>query len=233
MVIPPKRPVATITASKDLSEGVKWFRLGLSEPIDFVPGQYVDLRFPGEKRYHAFSIASSPSIKGEVELVVKREHEFTTRMFGSPDGTQLECIAPLGQFMQEFDGDIVMIAGGIGVTPFLSMVRNARDTHDASKNYWLFYSARNRAALAFEEELRQLHDENEHINIVFTLTREQPEGWDNELGHFNKDMLLKHLENFDNKTFCTCGPDKMVEAMIGMLTEAGVPEDKILHESWG
>ncbi len=233
MVVPPKHLTATITATQSFTDEIKWFRLGLSEPIDFFPGQYVDLRFPGEQRYHAFSIASSPAVKGEIELVVKKEHEFTTKLFESAEGTQLESLAPLGRFMQELKGDIVMIAGGVGVTPFLSLMRHARDAKLTDRQFWLFYSCRTQEHIVLQDELRALHDENDHCNVVFTLTREQPPGWDHELGHFNKDLLLKHLEHFDNKLFCTCGPDKMVNAMMDMLKEAGVPEDKILHESWG
>ncbi len=231
---PPKRCTATILESADCGGDVRRFRLRLGAPLAFAPGQYVSLRFPGEHRFHAFSIASGPQNREEIELVVKREGDFTARLFASPPGTELECMGPMGRFLEEgsLHGDLVMVAGGVGVTPFLSMVRWARDRKREDRDYWLFYSCRTRDAIVHEEELRTLA-EQPRIHVVFTLTRESPEGWDGELGHIDKAMLLKHLGSLDGKTFATCGPGRMVDAIAAMLREAGVPDERILHESWG
>jgi ferredoxin-NADP reductase len=232
MVNPPKRMTATITAKKSFNEEVMWFRLGLSEPIEFVPGQYVSLRFPGETRYHAFSIASSPKIKGEIELIIKKEQEFTTKLFAAEEGATLECMGPMGRFMQDYEGDVVMIAGGVGITPFLGLLRWACDFDQKDRQFWLFLSNRTRDRIVLEDELREL-DKVENLHVVFTVTREQPPEWDGELGHFDKEKLLKHLDTFENKTFYTCGPGKMVDALCSMLVDAGVPEEKVKQESWG
>lgn len=231
--LPPKRLTATILETLRLSDEISWFRLGLSQPIGFSPGQYVSLRFPGELRFHAFSIASSPAKRQELELVVKKEREFTTRMLSSPPGTVFELLGPMGKFMENPEGDVVMIAGGVGVTPFLSAVRAARDGEDRRRQWWLFYSCRTRQDIVAEEELRKLHDLNDHVHVVFTLTRETPSGWDGELGHVDKAMLERHLGRLDGKTFYTCGPGRLIDAMAAMLKEAGVPSERILTESWG
>lgn len=231
--LPPKRLTATIAEKRSVADDIMWFRLSLSEPIEFLPGQYVDLRFPGESRYHAFSIASGPARKEEVELVVKRVHAFTERLFQSPEGSALECLAPLGRFLQGVTDDLVMIAGGVGITPFLSVVRQARDAQKEDKEYWLFVSCRSREQFCVEEELRRLPTENPHIHVVLTLTRETPDGWDQERGRVDTAMLLRHLGSLDGKTFATCGPAQMVEAVTAMLGEAGIPDDKVLRESWG
>jgi ferredoxin-NADP reductase len=228
-----KQLVATLLESKPLTEQVSWFRLRLSEPLDFAPGQYVDLRFPGEERYHAFSFAGSPARKDEVELVIKLEKEFTTRLFSSPLGTRLEALAPLGRFMANPRGDVVMIAGGVGVTPFLSMVRWARDANLQDRHYWLFYSCRTRADIFHAEELRALPAQNPNIHVVLTVTRETPPGWDGELGHIDRAMLLKHLGSLEGKSFYSCGPARLTEEMVAMLQEAGVPKEMIFTESWG
>ncbi|MBR9693353.1 FAD-dependent oxidoreductase [Candidatus Woesearchaeota archaeon] len=229
---PPKHLTATITKIEAVSEEVKRFVLDLSEPITFVPGQFVNLRFPGDTRYHAFSIASSPKIQDSIELVIKKEHEFTTKLFEQSEGVELECMGPMGNFMHDLDGDIVMIAGGVGITPFLGVLRWARDFEKKDQHFWLFLSNRTRDRIIGEEELREL-DKMENLHVVFSVTREQPEGWDGELGHFDKDVLLKHLNSFDDKTFFTCGPGRMVEGICSMLVDAGVPEEKVKRESWG
>lgn len=232
MVIPPNRFTATIIEKKEFSEEVKWFHLGLSEAIDFKPGQYVSLRCPGDRRYHAFSIASSPKIKGEIELVIKREQEFTHKLFAMEEGAKLECMGPMGHFMETLDTDTIMIAGGVGITPFLSTLRWARDFNITVHHFWLFLSNRTRDRIVFEEELREL-DKLENIHVIFSLTRESPKEWDGELGHFDKEKLLKYLGSFDKKTFYTCGPGRMVDAIIKLLIDAGVPPTMAKRESWG
>jgi len=228
----PKRLTVTMLDSKEYADDVKWFRFRLSEPIEFVPGQFIDLRFPGETRFHAFSIANSPKNTEEIELIVKKEQDFTTKLFGLAEGMELESIAPMGQFMHDLDGDIVTIAGGVGITPFLSLLRWARDFRINNQQFWLFLSNRTRDRIVCEDELREL-DKLENLHVVLTLTREEPEGWDGELGHFDKEKLLKHLDSFEGKIFYTCGPGRMVDAIVKLLTDAGVPNEKIRHESWG
>ncbi len=228
----PKKLAATILDIREYADDVKWFRLGLSEPMNFVPGQFIDLRFPGETRYHAFSIASSPKAASEVELIVKKEKEFTTRLFEQTAGAQLESVGPMGQFMHDLDSDIVTIAGGVGITPFLSLLRWVRDYGIRDRQFWLFLSNRTRNRIVCEQELREL-DTLENVHVVLTLTREEPDGWDGELGHFDKDTLLTHLSSFAGKTFYTCGPGRMVDAIVKLLTDAGVPNEKVRHESWG
>lgn len=232
VVKPPQSYTATITAARALAPEVTLFRLGLDKPLDYHVGQYVSLRFPGERRYHAFSIASSPAIKGEIEVIVKRVGDFTQKLCSLPVGSKLECMGPMGHFMDLLQGDVVMIAGGVGVTPFLGMLRWARDSRDRERHYWLFLSSRTREHVILEEELRAL-DQVENIHVILTLTREEPEGWDGELGRFDKERLLKHLGSFEGKEFYTCGPGKMVEAMVAMLVESGVADELIKRESWG
>ena len=231
--MPLVRTRGTIVECRFVTEEIKWFKIRLADPVDFHPGQYANIRFLGESKYHAFSIASSSAQTNELELVVKREREFTTRLLMSPLGTELEVMAPLGRFMAESDGDVIMIAGGVGVTPFLSTVRSARDKNLKDRQYWLFYSVRTRNAFFNEEELRRLPSENSNIHLVLTMTREQQPVWDGEYGHFSREMLLKHLASFENKTFYTCGPTKMAEEMVKVLVDAGVPKERVRMEAWG
>ncbi len=232
MSAPPQRLTATIVESTPVAEGVKRFVLALSAPINYEHGQFVNLRFPGETRYHAFSIASSESWHEKIELYIKRVHEFTTRMFESPPGTTLECLAPLGRFISraELQGDVVMIAGGVGITPLLSVVRTVRDKQLHDRQYWLFYSSRTRDRIINEAELRAMEAP---IHVVLTLTREEPPDWDGELGHIDKEMLTKHLGSLDGKTYYVCGPERLITGIQSMLTSAGVGEEFIRTESWG
>jgi len=229
----PKRLTATILDSRFVNDEIKWFSFKLSEPITFFPGQYVSLRFPGELRYHAFSIASSPAVHETIELVIKREKEFTTKLLAAPNGTDLELLGPIGNFLEQYHGDLVMIAGGVGVTPFISVLRNAADTGDRSRHYWLFYSCRTRGDIFNEQELRTLPQRNPNIHVVLTLTRETPEAWDGELGRVDENVLKKHLGTLDGKTYSVCGPTRLIDCVAELLLPAGIPKERILTESWG
>ncbi len=229
----PVQTTATITEREGLADGVARFRLATAASLPFAPGQYVDLRFPGETKYHAFSIASSPAEDGTVELLVKRVGPFTTRLFESPLGATLDLLGPLGAFLSRVEGDLVMIAGGVGVAPFLSKVRWARDGGASDREYWLFFSARTRKHLFYEEELRKLPEENPRVHVVFTLTRESPLGWDGELGRITSDFLKKRLGTLSGKTFAACGPVRMTESLKEQLLAAGVSPDRFTSESWG
>jgi glycine betaine catabolism B len=233
MATPPTRTTATLLESKPMTEEIMWFRFRLAVPVAFKVGQYVSLRFPGEQRFHAFSISSSPAKRDEVELIIKKCRDFTCRLFTSPPGTELEAILPLGLFMQHLEGDVVMVAGGVGVTPFLAMVRYARDLKLQDRHYWLFYSARTRADIMFEQELRGMGAANPNVHIVFTITREQPAGWDGGLGRFDVDALLRYLGGVDGKSYYSCGPTEMVNAVVEMLKGMGVAKERIFQESWG
>jgi len=232
---PPKRLTATIAEAELLREDVKRFVFSLSEPISFLPGQFVNLRFQGDTRFHAFSIASSPKEGGMIELYIKRVREFTTKLFAAEPGTELECMAPMGAFLGKElwrNDDLVMIAGGVGVTPFLSVLRWARDFHVVDRHVWLFLANRTRDRIVAEEELRAL-DALPNTHVVLSLTREEPDGWDGETGYFTRDVLERHLHRLDGKTFATCGPGRLVEAVCATLAEAGVPPERIKKESWG
>lgn len=229
----PKRLRATLKEKELFTEEIGRFLFSMSEPVPFTPGQYVNFRFPGEQRFHAFSIASSPERPDQLEFFIKHVGGFTTRLFTSEPGVELECMAPLGRFMEAelaSTSDIVMIAGGVGVTPFLSVLRWARDEKITGRDFWLFWSARTRKHLFAEEELREMGG---NLHVVFTLTRETPEGWDGALGHIKKELLLQYLGTLEGKVFFTCGPGRMVAALTTLLAEAGVPAENIKRESWG
>lgn len=231
----PTKCTARITAIDALTPEIKRFTLALSEPITFRHGQFVNLRFPGETRYHAFSIASSDQHPETIELIIKLHGEFTKHLFTSSTGMELECLAPLGNFTDEsrMEGDVVMIAGGVGVTPLLGLLRSMRDGDRHDRTYWLFYSCRTRDAIIAEQELRDACARNPNLKVVFTLTREQPDAWDGEYGHVDEAMLHRHLGGLDGKTYYLCGPTRMVDAMRATLEQAGIPKERIRTESWG
>ena len=113
----------------DETPDVKTFRLKSENNIDFIPGQYCMVSFPDdEDNKRPFTFSSSPTEKGYIDLTVKKMGVFTTKLYSLGIGDKLKIIGPNGESLN-FDGsvkeDIVFIAGGSGITPFISALRYA------------------------------------------------------------------------------------------------------------
>jgi ferredoxin-NADP reductase len=201
------------------------------EEIPYAPGQFMLLTLEsGVKR--AYSIASAPR-EGELEFAIKNVGgEFTSNLPALKEGDKINVEGPLGPLAYDTCGEYVLIAGGVGITPMLSILRD-RDGKSECAHATLFYSARNKAGLAYFEELVEIDSRNSNLKSVFTLTRENPEGWEYETGHVDGGMLKKYLSDFPKKRYFVCGPMRMVDSFREiLLKELGVPEENCTFEGW-
>jgi 3-phenylpropionate/trans-cinnamate dioxygenase ferredoxin reductase subunit len=201
------------------------------EPIPHSPGQFMLLTLPsGTKR--AYSIASSPR-EPFLEFAIKNVNgEFTSHLTKLKEGDKLTVDGPLGPLAYDTCGEYVLIAGGVGITPMLSILR-AREGNPKCSNVTLFYSSRTRAGMAYFKELKEIDAHNPKLTSVFTLTRENPEGWEYETGHIDLQMLKKYLTDFEKKKYFVCGPMKMVDAFKEiLLKQLKVPEENCTFEGW-
>lgn len=205
------------------------------QPLEYRPGQYLfyeldALAFPDERgnRRH-FTISSSPTEKGILM--------FTTRMRGSgfketlrhaPIGYELSCEAPLGEFvMQKGDPQRhhVFIAGGIGVTPFRSILRSISDTNESIHAVMLYFN-RSSADIIFRKELEEIARRMPTISMVHVLTDPEP-GWTGEQGKFDEAMLRAWVADPDQALFWVSGPPRMVTGFKDVLKQAGVKDTMI------
>lgn len=208
------------------------FSLG-GEKLKFKPGQYVSLALydkkgrPGQK--HHFSISSSPN-DNEIRLGIKILGNFTQELSKMKEGDQVVLYGPYGDFV--FDSqkmkDAVFIAGGIGVTPFMSAFRYATDNRLSNK-LTLLYSNRNLNGIAFLDEIRELAKKNENFKPHFTVTDEAaPRGF--EHGMLCQATIQKFIDNISGKYFFICGPAPFMDAMVDCLLACGVPQNRIRRE---
>lgn len=199
----------------------------------FTPGQfYVVYRLENgkPKESRSYSVSSSPG--DHLDVTYKLKGSFTHALWEMKVGDKLAVGGPWGHFVVGEAKDVVLLAGGIGITPFMSMLREAAATNSSTK-FTLFYSNRTKEEIAFLEELKRLEKLNQNIKVVFTLTRETPADWAGELGRINETMLKKHLDTLEGKTFFACGPNELVEAMVSLLSALDVPKEKIKFEKFG
>jgi glycine betaine catabolism B len=229
------------------SHEVKTFRLvsenGGELPFEHAPGQYLNLtlNIQGASVRRAYTIASSPTQRGYVEITVKRhplgiasQHLHDTVQ----KGDLLEIAAPSGKF--SFNGRtsdrVLLIAGGVGVTPVMSMLRYLTD-HGWKGRIDFVYVVKTRHDLVFKAELDRIVRRFPNVFLHVFLTRETSMDTDlglqcenHTLGYPTESFLKNQASEPDKTPTYMCGPDSMMEDMALILQNAGYPKEKIFTE---
>lgn len=231
-----------LTSREEVAEGTMAFHLEKPAGFQFKAGQYVDLSLinppetDAEGTTRSFSIASAP-YENQILLITRmRKSAFKRVLAILPLGTEVQIEGPMGSFTLHKNRAKagVFLAGGIGITPFLSMVRQAA-AEKLSRPLYLFYSNRRPEDAAFLKELEILSQLN--TNCAFIPSMSEVENsklyWLGERGFINREMLLRHMEGLQGPIYYIAGPPAMVAAMREMLTNAGVEEDDIRTEEFG
>lgn len=237
----PKKLVLRISEVIDEIDEVKTFRLvpiaGQLPP--FEAGQYINLSInaDGVTTSRAYSISSSPSQRGHYDITVKRsEGGFVSGhlLASATTGDTLESTGPGGEFHYNplFHGsDLVMLAGGAGITPLMSMIRHFAD-RGFEKRVHLMYVCRTPAHVIFNDELERLTGRFENFSFTRVISRPAPD-YQGLTGHINAALLQSQLESVDGKTFYICGPTDMCNAARDDLVELGVRRGRIRQENFG
>lgn len=186
-----------------------------------------------EGNMRTFSFASSPTHKDAYMITTRmRDTAFKNVLKTMPLGTKVKVVAPLGNMTLHKDSSkpAVFLAGGIGITPFRSMIEWATVTKQPHP-ITLFYANRNRAAIAFFDDLKTWAKKNAQFTFVPTIDATEP-GWTDEVGHIDAAMIKKHVPDFLKPIYYLAGPPAMVTAMRTMLIDGGVSKDNIKLESF-
>lgn len=231
-----------LTHREEIAHGTMAFHFEKPAGFEFKPGQYVDVTLldpppmDAEGAIRTFSIASAPY---ENELVVAtrmRDTSFKRVIATLPLGTQLKLDGPSGSFTLHKNAakPAVFLAGGIGITPFRSMLRQAAKDRLAQA-LCLFYSNRRPEDAAFLDELQKLSQAATNFIFVPSMSEMQKSTrpWSGEQGFIDRAMLGNHCPTLDGPIFYVAGPPAMVSAMQKMLVQAGVDEDNIRSEEFG
>jgi ferredoxin-NADP reductase len=209
--------------------------------FDFKPGQSADLTLSNppetdaEGNTRTFSIASPPFENQLMFATRMRDTAFKRSVKKVPLGTEAKIDSTMGSFTLHKSSakPAVFLAGGIGITPFLSIVRQA-DHDRLPHKLHLFYSNRRPEDTPFLDTLQMLEKSNPNFQLVCTMTgmpRSKGE-WKGETGLINREMLSRHLTSLQGPVYYTAGPPAMVAGMRKMLVSAGVDEDDIRTEDF-
>jgi predicted ferric reductase len=205
------------------------------EGINFLPGQFAWLKLAGSPftlEEHPFSFSSSAESPERIEFGIKALGDFTSKIGEVAIGTRAYLDGPHGAFTIDRYATMgyVFVAGGVGITPFLSILKTMKDRNDP-RPVLMFYSAENLEEAAFREVLDELM---EPLDLTLVYVLEKPEdGWDGETGFIDADKLQKHLpKDYKHRHFFVCGPPPMMDAVHDALHDLEVPEAHIQMEKF-
>jgi predicted ferric reductase len=203
---------------------------------DFAPGQFAWLRLRRAKAggEHPFTIASSPHLPGRVEFTIRHAGDFTRNLHRLWPGVPVWLDGPHGSFTSgvESCAGVVMIAGGVGVTPMMSLVRTAADRGDL-RPHRLVVVARSHEDVLFRDELGYLSEVLD-LEVTEVLRRPHP-GWRGLTGEINAALLTGVLgaeKQHAHLDYFLCGPRGLLDAAVAALDALGVPGRRIHVEQF-
>jgi predicted ferric reductase len=204
------------------------------EGIRFRPGQFVWITLgstPFSMQQHPYSLSSSAEAAPDrLELTVKEEGDFSTRARRAEPGATAFLEGPYGYFLPEPEPDVgcVMVVGGVGVTPCMSMLRTFADRGDPRELH-LIYANVSLGEVIFHDALEELKERLD-LTIAHVL-EEPPEGWEGETGLIGLELLERHLpEDRGRYEYFICGPEPMMNIAERSLLELGIAQKRILSE---
>ena len=222
---------------------VKTFRLmnplGGVLPFSYLPGQFlsVTVAHDGKPVRRGYTIASSPTQHDYAELTVKREEAGIVSGHLHDDvkeGDQLECSGPSGSFI--FTGReckcILLIGGGVGITPLMSVLRYLTDRSWPGDIY-LVYGIHAPEDFIFREELEYLQRRHPNLRVVVTASHPEGTDWKGPTGRISKELIAQSVPDLASRYVHLCGPVSLMEAVKRALLELGVPAERIKTEAFG
>ena len=234
--------IASVKEVKPETAKVKSFTLTLPAWMRHRPGQHYDIRLTAEDGYQAqrsYSIASEPEREGEIDLTVERieDGEVSTYLHDVLiPGDRVEVRGPIGGYFvweASMIEPLLLIAGGSGVVPLMSMIRH-RAAAGAQNPTALLYSSRSFDSIIYYQELEKLSAANGGLQVFHTLTRSQPLGWKSYARRIDQEMLREVATPLGKSVqVYICGPTLLVEAAANSLVKIGVNSNQIRTERFG
>lgn len=222
---------------------VKTFRLAAEHdvalPFTYFPGQFLTLavNIGGKPVKRSYTIASTPTQLHYCAITVKREENGIVSRFlndSVKEGDLLEVAAPNGKFT--FTGEeaksIVLIAGGVGITPMMSVIRYLTDMGWHGEIF-LLYCCRTTRDFIFREELEQLQERHPNLSVFATMTRSAGTVWMGLKGRFTAEVLGHLVPDLSQRRIHVCGPSAMMDAVCAMLKTLKVPDEQVKTEAFG
>lgn len=238
----PWKGILRIKAIFQETSTVKTFRLmepnGGSIPFSFLPGQYATItsEIDGQKVRRSYTISSSPTQGDYIELTIKREQnglESRHLHDHALTGDLAEISAPAGRFFftgEEADG-IVLIAGGVGITPMMSVLRSLTD-RSYQHDMFLLYGVNTPADLIFQEECAYLARRHPRLHVTSVVAKPEGTDWAGPVGYVTAEFIAAAVPDIARRRIHLCGPPPMMAAVKTALEELEVPAEQVRTEDF-
>ena len=221
-------------------------------PLNYTAGQFAFFDIGGvyddpKGPIRHFTISSSPTENFIMFSTRIRDSPYKKRLSTLEEGSRVKVRGPEGQFVlhEDYSKPAVFLSGGIGVTPFRSMIKYATDKQLPLK-ITMFDSNRNRENILFKEEFDNWATANKNLKVIYTISDDQGQNekqqsssaandWKGEYGRIDKAMILKHMDTnmLNNSIFYICGPPSMLKAMQSLLQDnLEIPKERIKVEEF-
>jgi ferredoxin-NADP reductase len=226
----------TFVRSEPEANNIRTFYFKPERQVRYTAGQYTELHVPhknsddrGDKRW--FTLSSSPTDE-LLTITTKyagddRSSSFKKALFGLKPGTELEAAEPMGDFVlpKLIQTPLVFVAGGIGVTPFHSMLKWLADTVE-ERPIKLLYGVRTEDEIVFQDTFRA-------AGVEPTIVVGEPsDSWGGERGRISAELILGLEKPSDDTLVYVSGPEPMVQALAKDLHKAGLPKNQLVSDEF-
>ena len=206
-------------------------------PVYYQPGKHISIILPMEHpdsrgKVRQFTVSSSPTEKGILAITTKRgPSTFKQTLFALSKGAVIDARGPGGGFtLREGSERLVFLAGGIGITPFRSMIRFLCDTK-SKRLVTLLFSEKTLENFTFKTELDEIVGHMPSLSIGYTVTQPEADlGWKGRVGRIDPGLIKNLTSERGKSLFYICGPVSFVEAMVENVKAIGVSQDRIFVE---
>jgi ferredoxin-NADP reductase len=223
--------IGTVTAVKSETPRVKSFVIALPMWMAHLPGQHYEVRLTAPDGYIAqrsYSVASSPLDEGEIELTIDRLEDGEVSPYFHDvvmDGDEVEVRGPFtSYFVWRGEHPALLVGGGSGVVPLMSMLRHRRRTIPGLEMR-LVYSVRNADDVIYGDELRD--------DVVLTFTRMAPADWTGHRGRIDEQLISEGAHGMTSGVAFVCGSNGFVESASTLLLDLGFSPQQIRTERFG
>lgn len=226
---------------EQVAEGTMAFYLERPAGFEFAGGQSTDVTLieppetDAEGDTRALSLAGAPHEPHLMVATRLRDTAFKRTLRTLTPGSKVRIEGPFGSMTlhRKTVRPAVILAGGIGITPFRSMIVQATAAN-TGHSLFLFYSNRRPEDAAFLAELQELARQHKNLTLVATMTNleNSQADWSGETGHISLELLMKYVTDLADPIYYTAGPPALVAAMKDLLNEAGVDEDDVNSEDF-
>jgi glycine betaine catabolism B len=224
----------SVLAVTEEATDIRTFRFARPKGFEFVAGQFLPIRVSvaGREHVRCYSLSSSPDARDYLEISVKRQGLVSTALHATVQpGARVFVKPPAGGFTYpSCDRPLLLIAGGIGITPLISMLRHGVRA-EPDRPITLLYSAPTIAALAFREEIKTLVRSGPRANAIFAVTRGDAAPGIFP-GRIDDSLITAAVPDVRDAVAMMCGPQPMIDGMRGTLSGLGLPPDRIRFEAF-